>query len=60
MRNIVLVTVTALAVLLACVPLYWFGKAAYDMQFWSAFGVCVFMAFFLVVSASAFVYEDWR
>lgn len=60
MRNAILVIVTALAVLLACVPLYQFGKAAYDMQFWSAFGVCLFMAFILVVSASAFVYEDWR
>lgn len=60
MRNAFLVTVTALAVLLACVPLYQFGKAAYDMRFWSAFGVCLSMAFILVAGASAFVHEEWR
>jgi hypothetical protein len=60
MKNTLLVICTALAVAFASQPLWLFGKAAYDMQFWSAVGVCAFMAVFLTAGAAHFVWEEWR
>lgn len=60
MKNTLLVVLTACAVALASQPLWLFGKAAYELQFWPAVGFIGFMAAFLMAGAAHFVWEEWR
>lgn len=59
-RNAVLLASVSVSVAFAAQPLWLFGKAAVDLQFWSAVGVIGFMGAFLLAGAANFVWEEWR